>query len=106
MNYGPSNNLPYTPVVPARFAGDEPAVPDQNLDRIDRALPIPDGAGAVDTDLSRADGGLAPALHPVEQELCGILVRWFGRRFGWSSFAESFKEVDHCFLRPFVCLLR
>ena len=69
VDYGPSNNLPFTHVVAARLVGDEPAVFDQSFGRVDRALSIPDEVGSVDTDISRADGGLGPALEEGEQQL-------------------------------------
>jgi len=100
------NNLPLMPITLARLERDEPSASDQNFDRADRALPISDGLWAKNANLACGDDGFVPALEKVEQQLCGLLVRLFDRRFGWSSFAESFKEVDHCFLRPFVCLLR
>src|SRR5262249_15868625 len=90
--------LPSTHVVPARLKGEEPAVFDQNFSRVDRALPGPDGVGAVDTDIARADGGLGPVLEPVEQFLCGeefprLFARLFDRRR--PSFIQSFKEAWH-----------
>ena len=40
----------------------------QNFGQVDRALPIPDGAGSEGIDSSRADGGLGPVvLEPVER---------------------------------------
>src|SRR5262249_21793776 len=81
VNYGLSNNLPFMHVVPARLDGDEPAVFDQNFGRGDRALPIPDGVGTVDTNISRADGGLAPVLEPIKQFLRrGRLLHFHGGR--------------------------
>src|SRR5215831_5936567 len=79
MNYGFSNNLPFAHVAPARFVGDEPAMPNQNSGQVNRSLPIPDGAGTVHVDISRANGGFGPVLEPVEQPLCGQeLLRQFG----------------------------
>jgi hypothetical protein len=62
VNYRFSNNLPFKHVVPAGLDGDEPAVFDQNFGRVDCSLPVPEGVGSVDTNISRADGGFAPAL--------------------------------------------
>ena len=53
-------------IVLARFERDEPAVYGQNFGRDDRFPSIPDGVGAVDTNVARADGGFAPALKPIE----------------------------------------
>ena len=73
-NYRFVNNLPYTPVAPMCLVGDEPAVFDQSFGRVECALPISDGFGAVDTDLACADGGFVPPLEPIEQSLCGIFA--------------------------------
>src|SRR5262245_55423209 len=85
MNYRLSNNLPFMHVVPARLNGDEPAVFDQNFGRVDCSLPVPEGVGSVDTNISRSDGGFGPILEPVEQFLCGegfprLFARLFDRR--------------------------
>ena len=82
-------------VVPARLDGDEPAVFDQNFGRVDRALPVPDGVGAVDTDIARADGRFGPVLEPIEQFLRRrSLLRfldWRRRPFS----AQPFKQICH-----------
>ena len=49
-------------VAPVRLEGNKPAAIDKSLGRVDRAFPIPDGVGAVDMDIARADGGLAPGM--------------------------------------------
>ena len=49
-------------VVPARLNGDESPLLGQDFGRVDRSLPIADGVGSVDTDISRADGGFGPVL--------------------------------------------
>ena len=49
-------------VVPTRLDGDEPPLLGQDFGRVDRSLPIADGVGSVDTDISRADGGFGPVL--------------------------------------------
>src|SRR5262249_40514024 len=96
MNYGSlSNDMPLAHVSSGWFVGNKPAVRDQNFDRADHAFRVADGSGAVDTDISRGDGQLVPSLQPVEQELRGILVRWFGRRFGWSAVRESIEDAGH-----------
>src|SRR5262249_61353333 len=82
-NCGLSTNLPSTYVVPALIDGAEPAVFDQNFGRVDRALPVPDGVGAVDTDITRADGGFGPVLEPIEQFL---RRRRLLRFLGWLRF--------------------
>ena len=46
-------------------------------------------------DFSRADGWFVPRLEPVEEQLRGILVRWFGRRFGWPAVRESIEDAGH-----------
>jgi len=89
-------------VAPVRLEGNKPAAIDKSLGRVDRAFPIPDGVGAVDMDIARADGGLGPVLEPVEQFLCGILVRWFDPLFGRPSSSESFEQVH---VMPGVLLL-
>jgi len=84
VDYGPSNNLPFTHVVAARLVGDEPAVFDQNFGRVDRALSIPDGVGSVDVDVPPTDGGFGPTLEEGEQQLRRLrLLCFLGR--GWSA---------------------
>ena len=60
-------------IVPARFERDEPAVYGQNFGRDDRFPSIPDGVGAVDTNVARADGGFAPASVRVEAALSWLV---------------------------------
>src|SRR5262249_15950208 len=72
VNYRFPNNLPFMHVAPVRLEGNKPATIDKSLGRVDRAFPIPDGVGAVDMDIARADSGLAPMLEPIEELLCGI----------------------------------
>jgi len=86
-----SNDLPLTPVALARFLGDEPAVPFQNLGRVVSVLSFSGGAGSEHQNLCRADGWLVPALEPIEQSL-GV-IRLFGLLFDWlwPSPAQPFK---------------
>src|SRR5262245_19533093 len=103
VKYGLSNDLPFAHVVPARLDGDEPAVFDQNFGRVDCSLPVPQGVGSVDTNISPSDGGFGPMLEPVEQFLCGEgFPRLFARLFDrWRpSLTQSFKQARHC-RRPF-----
>src|SRR5262245_22966121 len=65
VNHRFSHNLPFKHVVPAGLDGDEPAVFDQNFGRVDCYLPVPEGVGSVDTNISRSDGGFGPVLEPV-----------------------------------------
>ena len=76
-----------TPTALACFGGDEPAVPDQNLERAGCDLPIAEGAWAVDADVAGADDGFVPSLQPRQKQLfwfrLGLrLPRFLGRR--WS----------------------
>jgi len=92
VNYRLSNNLPFKHVVSARLDGDEPAVFDQNFGRVDYSLPVPEGVGSVDTNISRSDGGFGPVLEPVEQFLCGEeFPRHSPRPRSWPPLTQSFK---------------
>ena len=72
-------------------------MPFQGFGRVDRALFVSDGPGSVVRDIPSADGVFWPVLHqPIEQLLCGLLVRLFDRCFGrWSPFAEPLKNRCH-----------
>jgi len=88
-----ADDLPSTPVALICLEGNEPAVFLQNSGRVVSVLLFPGGAGSVHQDFSRADGWFVPRLEPVEELLCGILVRWFGHRFGWPVVRKSFEQV-------------
>src|SRR5262249_48291388 len=93
VSYRSSNDLPLMHVVSVCFHGDQPTVFDENFGCIDRALPVSDGARAVDMDIAYADGWLSPTLQPIEQFLRRrSLLRFLGWR---SSLSQSFKEADH-----------
>jgi len=64
-------------VAPVRFVGNKPSFLDQNFGCVDRAFPVSDGVGAVDTDIARADSWLAPVLKPIEQLLRRQRLRIF-----------------------------
>ena len=69
VSYRLSNNSPFAHVVSVRLVGNEPAISDQCFGRVEHALPVSDGARAVNMDIAYADGVFGPALKPVEQFL-------------------------------------
>jgi hypothetical protein len=64
---------PCSPIVPVRFERVEQSVLDKSFGGVQCTLPIPDGARAIYTDISLADGGFGPAaMEPVQQFLRGF----------------------------------
>src|SRR5262249_48044749 len=77
VHYGPPNNLPFVHIFSAWFEGGQPTVSDQGFGCIENSLLTSEVLWSENTDLSRRDGWFGPSLQPVEQQLCGILVRLF-----------------------------
>ena len=95
MNGRLADDLPSTPVALICLEGNEPAVFLQNSGRLVSVLLFPGGAGSVHQDFPRADGWFVPRLEPVEEQLRGILMRWFGRRFGRPALREAVEDAGH-----------
>jgi hypothetical protein len=103
LDYGFSYDLPFVSVVSACPEGGEPAISDQRFGRAERNFWVAEGVGSVDVNFSCADGGLAPALQPIQQFLCVLdFLRPFGTDFGFgatfdrrSPFIQLVKDSRH-----------